>query len=362
MPAAMVLAENKYIRALTKLNAIIGDAEHATSDEVLLAVMLMGNYEGIVCDFDSERLFLTQFHHMDGAIALLKLRQEHKHRGHFDQSIDRHIRRQTIRQSIYRGTSIPPWLQSGEAFGENGPELALDICLVKVSVLRHQGIEMVQRLTRAPGNTSHLEYDLESLLLEAQELDSLLIAWTFTAPCECRPGIHQCEVIDTAYQEASLGVRSSTDDSIARITLWNRYRGGRLVVNCIIEKVTNCIIRMRSGTMALDAQAHIDDVRALQRILVDAICASVPRIMDDVESPASAVRAFVLSWPLTIAVAVPGISDSQRQWIRLKLKLISGITTCGTFGKLAAIDLHNRKSPIAVATPYVTPERQYAMA
>lgn len=194
---------------------------------------------------------------------------------------------------------------------------------------------------------------MEGILLDAQKLKNKLVAWTLTAPAEHENDILLYTSRNTDLPETSSARLSPATGSVACLTTWNRYRGARLVVNCMLENINRRLLFAEPTTRIMGSRIQIDKARFAQQALVDEICGSVPFILDDTESQASARTAAMLSWPLTIAAVVPGISDQQRQWIRKKLKLISEITSCATFGKLAELDLHKRPGPLVVTQPSV---------
>lgn len=358
IPSTMALASVKYGNALKKLKIALADTRQAASDEILLAVMLMGKYEAIICDFDPRRLSLKALHHMDGATALVRLRKLDKSRSDLDRSIDVEVRRQILRQAIYRCNLIPEWLQSGADFGEMGSDLTLDSCLINVAALRHSTAKFFGHIREASQDTDDSKcVKIQQIMLKAQRLDDMLLAWSLTAP----PEFDYEALYNITDKRTKQRGQGSAKNYITRMTMWNRYRGARLVANCSLERLASCLLCVKDTPIVVNMQDQIKEVRQNAQMLVDGICTTVPCIMDDIESPASAPKAFVLAWPLVIASVTPAISDEQRDWIKTKLRLISEITRCATFKKLAGIDLHKRQLPL-VATPLeVRPEERVVL-
>lgn len=93
-------------------------------------------------------------------------------------------------------------------------------------------------------------------------------------------------------------------------------------------------------------------VRMLEvQACVDQICASVPYHFDVMASNSqnprttkprldnfTARKAYILAWPLTIAMAASIIPEHQRQWIKSKMLLVSRITGNGALELVANMD------------------------
>ena len=123
---------------------------------------------------------------------------------------------------------------------------------------------------------------------------------------------------------------TSTYSSVAYASMWNPYRGTRLVVGCMIIKMAGYISALNSG-LAKGTHAWLEYVRRSQQELVDGICASVPFILDSGDDAANTYRVFALSWSFIITLAVETIPDGQRRWIRDQLRFISTITASTIF-------------------------------
>lgn len=339
-------ANDWYTQALRKLKSIILDTTCSTSDQVLLAVLLLSNYENMSARSEDPRLYCESFQHMDGAMALLNLRRQNLRGILADKSLDREVRSQIIRQAVYRGIPIPVWLQSGKQFGLEGSELLLDSCIVKTAILRHNVSQYLKLLTQSSCAVSQTVLkQLSKLLCDARSLDEQLTEWSSNVPPEYIYEAYMFPTSEPQYRAAYYCGMTSTYTSIAHAAMWNRYRGARLVVSCLVNKIIGYITIVNGGPRE-DMQAQLEQTRSTQQGLVDEICASVPFLLGNGNSAASTYGAFTLSWPLIITLAVQTLSDDQRQWIRDQLRLISTITASGIFERVSKLDLHSHRGPI----------------
>lgn len=327
-PSILNLAKDRYMQALGRLKIALDDATYSTSDQVLLAIMLLSNYENMTSQCNGPQLSLEGLRHMDGAKALLKVRHGRVTPQKLDGSLDRDVRAQLIRQAVYRGEVLPAWLQAGEQFGESGVTLILDRCIVRASTLRHDALQCL--------NTQATFANVLQVLRDAQALDEDLCDWSTDLPAEYT---YEMYITPFTYHGTT-----SSYTSIELATVWNRYRGTRLVANCLILKLAGLLARRGSP----DVQALVQKATNTAQTLVDDICSSVPFVLSDINAPASASGAFALSWPLTIAAVVPTIPDVQREWIREELRLISKITSSGIFDRVANLNLHLKNEPMCI--------------
>jgi len=97
-------------------------------------------------------------------MALLYLRRTQQHTGRFDPTLDQNVRRQLVKSCVFRGQSLPGWLQNGAEFGEQGLELMLDTCLVNLATLRQKALELRQHAKRSV-------HSVRQLIIQAQAND-----------------------------------------------------------------------------------------------------------------------------------------------------------------------------------------------
>jgi len=83
--------------------------------------------------------------------------------------IIKHTRRGSIRSSLLRGRSLPPWMIDGERFGEHGSDLEDDRIRVRILALRH-----ALSILSTPQQSVE---DVNRIDTEAQELDEALRKW-----------------------------------------------------------------------------------------------------------------------------------------------------------------------------------------
>ena len=206
---------------------------------------------------------------------------------------------------MLRTTPVPRWLENGAEYGEQGPGLELDSCLVELAKLR-----LKFKNWKMSGASSSMG-SIEDLIEISKILDRRLIPdwlpWLSNAP------------------ESSIAYGSTihTYSSIAQAVLCNRYRAARVIINAILAAT---ITPRLPQAQPFDSSA--EQVQAVSRVniraLVDEICATVPyhfgrvgnspeqlmrpAFSDDQQAEIygeiSAPDAFVLMWPLLIAAEV----------------------------------------------------------
>lgn len=361
--AALTAGSRQYSKALVNINRALGNATEAIHDNVLLAVMLLSFYENCVVgkalDYsgrDIEIMGSASFAHHDGAMAMLKLRQQLHQRSSRSMELDKLVRRQLMRTCLLRSMPPPTWFQDGLKFGEqHGSALELDRCMVEAAKLRHQtrsldsdlaGLTTVAR----PADVARLR----RILARAQTLDDVLILWADQRPTDDRYRILTVE--SSGRAEAGDRIFDSTVHlypSIGHAGLWGYYRTVRLIVNDIMLKILS-VFGMSPGLLTISL-LQATSSRVL--LLANDLCRGIPYMLGLIEPrlepgqdviavvkvPASlkpAVRAstaYFLCWPLNEAIMMSRIPDRHRHYIRDRLLDISEIVDDGVMAKVALV-------------------------
>ena len=242
---------------------------------------------------------------------------------------------------------MPPWLQNGSEFGEEGLDLQFDECLVQIAQLRYEMLKLMKTSrTSLRSGRGVCRTGAQSLLKEAQDIDRNLSDWAQALPQQWTYKVHLIEkpfLCDISYSD-TIHIYSSKEHS----TLWNRYRGARLATNSIINK----LLDHSANPLGPENLAEQDLARRNIQTFVDDICASVafclgrvvaaePPIVLDKDTGkkvhnVSARQAFLLSWPLIIASATSVISEHQRRWIQSQIMVVGQITGSGLLQSLAS--------------------------
>ncbi|KAL8942339.1 MAG: hypothetical protein Q9216_001721 [Gyalolechia sp. 2 TL-2023] len=358
--AASAAGSQKYSEALVRTNTALTNPKEASSDEVLLAAMLLSFYENVILDKttfssdqDLELIASRSFAHHDGAVSMLKLRQQLKERTSRSMELDMLVRRQLMRTLLLRCMPIPSWLRSGARFGEHGLASDLDCFMIRTAKVRHQFSKHRTDMAKAaiPDGPDNLS-QLGRLLADAQTLDDVLIIWAGRLPAEFR---YSTSIVqDDRYGGASerifdgiVHIYSTTGHT----AVWNRWRSIRLILNDIMLKILP-MLNESVPNMALSKQAAKSRIHCL----VDDLCASIPYILGIldvqlvgesnggivVKVPASlkesckAGTASLLCWPLNEAIMVSDISERQRCYLKNRILDVSEIVDDGIMERIAA--------------------------
>lgn len=351
---ALSLGSRKYARALAKTNATISDAREAVTDQFLLTIVMLGVYEHAVSNYNRNFLLIESFRHQNGAIALLKLR---KSVYQLITTLDKIVRNLVVKQAVLHAIALPEWIQDGASFGETGVNLSLDECLVQLALLRNSS----QSLWRSKDSmaSNQCKNEATSLVKHARTVDNLLIRWasnfppdwTFITQGEPSSGSDVVPSIEAEQLERlQYGSTISLYPNFEQATRWNQYRASRMITNAIIVRALRLIAKCSTEDNSSPKLLFSQQIAAQEEVQegVDQICASVPYYFDvmgtNSENPrttkprldnVNARQAYLLAWPLTIAVAAPAIPEQQRQWIRSKVLLVSRITGNGALELVA---------------------------
>ncbi|OJD24888.1 hypothetical protein ACJ73_03743 [Blastomyces percursus] len=363
--ASLAAGCKQYSKALGKTNLSLRDPNHATDDDVLLAIMLLSFYENSVTDRRSspasshaiQAWASRSFAHHDGALAVLKLRRQRQNRTGAALVLDKLVRRQLMRSLLLRSLPLPSWLEDGFEYGEYGFALGLDTCLANVAKIRHRAKTLFadfannslsERRDKEKGKAL-----LHSFLGETYALDGTLVSWTEHLPLENWYTTHK--VKDHGQAEIHSRVFSSTVHiypTVGHAGMWNRYRALRLAVHDTILQALSIL----DGLVGSDGTTEplVEAVKVTTEHLSADICASVPymlglvetgcAIADDVliaDPPASTKRtakattAGLLCWPLATAAMVSGIPEKHEQYLKSCLLEVSEIVDDGVLERLA---------------------------
>ena len=353
LPEAFSEARRKYGQALIKTKTALGQESLASTDEVLLSVMLLGAYETMVGNFDPTTLYTESYRHHDGAQALLMIGKGSRENGTFNGNIvlDQSIRRLLLRQTVYRGTKLPPWMQDGSEFGEVGLHLELDACLNLISELRQRTLNLRNQMIFPSMDFFDPEQeDLLDYTDFAVGVSQRLADWADSVPPEQRWTTQTCpesylNLIDERERSLVYGRTVYTYPDIQTASMWNRYRGARIVAE---SSVANGLLHLEQAD--LPGLPRYIEVLATIKSLVNDICASIP-YQFNVLPPIMGIgrsgtvpkddgrRANLLCYQLIMSGSLSVIHKDQRRWLLDKLRLVSEITGNQVIRQLADVSL-----------------------
>lgn len=256
-----------------------------------------------------------------------------------------------IRACILRGDTVQEWLQDGTLYGEEGPALELDALMVRVAALRSKTLKIFRQKNPA----RILQLNKPDISLEARDLDLALAAWPQDTPEEWRFSIHNLEEGSEQTKSSLLfndSVRCYTTHGHAAV--WMRYLAVRLIVNSILMRLLSALPQGPHQGPSI-----IERLKACQQdtgSLATDMCHSVPfffdssviqhdvetatfTINDNITSPLMAPRiATLLSWPLSVAVSTEAVPVTQKEWLRIKLKVAAGVQGDAVVHSIAEMD------------------------
>jgi hypothetical protein len=284
--------------------------------------------------------------HIDGAIAVMKARQQRDPLNKRTLNIDKLVRRQAVRAALHRGTGVPRWLEDGAIFGESGFPLELDRWTVNITRIQREA----QALSPVPNpSTQNAKFSvipqLKDLIEEALNLDNEILLWTTRLePQWC----YQTYVIDReALRATSYSGTIHIYSSLSHAVVWNGYRTIRIILKSTLIKLLRQLETYHGHIAELSIQATMSSIRDL----IDEVCTSIPFFEGDVKTISTgndgkskiiveyhkgvgdevkASEMAYLSFPLYTIIdnfAVSGTSYLQQQWIRSRLLSVSHATS-----------------------------------
>ncbi|KAJ5604454.1 hypothetical protein N7510_009608 [Penicillium lagena] len=307
-------AERLYGKSIARIREEIAAPSNRTIDQLLVAILLMANYDNIMRQPSSSQSSAKagstgwrSTYHCTGIVGLLQARQQQGFSQNTD--LDRALRRPIIRSCILRGVSLPKWLQYDALYIEDSPISELDTLMIQVADIRAKAQNCLQA-----GVSIFQLGQLDELVLGARQLDSALVEWTQRIPSDWT----FFENLGSAYTENSLPCYTSRGYAA---TL-NRYRAVRLIINSLRIRLLSTMSRITQsmGTELEQCQANISSLTAC-------LCHSIPSFFDvaTTEHNITPKMAIVLAWPLTVAVSTEAVPTTQRKWLQDRLHTVASV-------------------------------------
>lgn len=341
-PPAAIEASLRYHRVLRIVQERIAQVgiqrlNEQDFDDCLLAVLLMGRYEGATAHaiLNSKRSFtsLQSWSHHDGAMAILKVWND-RLSPHTATDIVKQTRRELIRASLLRNLPLPAWMLDGGRFGEHDIELEFDRIIVRIANLHYLSTRLQQK------NSLQIT-EAEELNNEARELDQALQDWEARIPTTCR---YERHTLVEPYPWPRRHLYSSMVFSYLRPGYtgpWSLYFAMRLIVNSTRLRVLNLGRSHRLVDFTYEQQ-QLECITQL-KAMADSLAFTVPFCLERFELnrtdlPISQTSitlneneeikpylAGLLVWPLSIASSVEGIDMRQQFWFRSELAILGKI-------------------------------------
>lgn len=347
-PPAATEASSKYYRLLRLAQERISQVGVPTLDErnidaCLLAVLLMGRYEGATYrpgDHNSRDSFtsLQSWSHHDGAMAILKVWNDNLSHNPATYII-KQIRRGLIKSSLLRNLPLPNWMLNGDRFGERDLKLDYDCIIVRIVNLHYNSASLQQK------NGLQI-VKAEELKNEARELDKALQDWAAHFPSGWS---YQRHILTEPDPNPRRHFYSSIVYSYSRhgyAAVWSLYFATRMLINSTRLRVLgasrpNPLVDFTYEQQRLECNTQL-------KAMADSLASTIPFCLERfkvVEYPNSPIRqtsimlntneevkpslANLVVWPLTIASSLEGIDVRQQLWFRSELARLGRITGAG---------------------------------
>lgn len=290
-------ARRSYAKALAETNAALSNPSTATSDAVLVSVLLLSLYETIVWSNAGTPENWTT--HTRGALALIKLRGK--------QQLDTFMGRQLFTQV----TNII-CVDGLRARKRLPPEL-LDL---QLAALQYEDECPRFRMSSSTGELASLLADVaeghmtpEEVVEATQATDAKYVALLSELPASWQ---YEEEWLDEAHPDI-YGRTFHRYSSNRAAQLWNSYRMARIFLNGVMHDHAR---RHRPPASSLLAHAEGN----VQQMAKD-ICASVPQFTNPKHFSVASVA--TLLWPLSSVRGADLVGQDLRSYAEGRLKALS---------------------------------------
>ncbi|KAF2735418.1 hypothetical protein EJ04DRAFT_563433 [Polyplosphaeria fusca] len=321
-------AATTYGKALKRLNDDLKDPAVSKSDETVLAILLFSLYETIMTTNDT----ITAWgNHIDGAVALTKLRGNEQFKNPVSHDVFRAVRTMMITSCVQRSKPVEPfpgkhgWIGSESSDDENIANRLTLIC-IDLPNIRARAIA----LTTSPF-TETLVAEARAILEFAQLVDANLQEWYHTLPKD--------------WQYKTVAVVSELPENVAESEHWigsqhvyedvhlasiiNDYRVCRIFCQHVVIACINWL--EAGGSYAIPGAT--DSAMYVIQAMADEISACVPfhlsydmqpraKELGQDSDAAEAFGGYSLVWPLYVAANAESVPQRQRDWLSGRLFII----------------------------------------
>lgn len=371
----MLEARKHYGRAIMSLNSSLQDREEATSDGVLLTVFLLGLFEVSQTAFIRWQAMLTLAQlisadklsinhgkasgqlplafwnaHTTGGRMLLRLRGTKQFETHVGRNLFILMNLSTVVvilfESQMRVSANCPKLASTFMLREEpAHELYLWTDLPQSWIMAfaledpiYQAAKLCAEIQEVLSSKSYPTLSLEKLRVLLQRGNAIEVA--LKRADGQLPERWPAELVSAEHMNAfnHLGILwGAVTEVIAR----NQYRTMRIHVLQALSE----LLRGAPDAANADLARQLSKWRATIAFLVDRICDDTWIVLGAPghSVPGIAIRAYLLLWPLSVAISADGVSSSRKQWIRDRLRWIgdtAGFGYASTIADMTSWDAH----------------------
>ncbi|CAD6572298.1 MAG: hypothetical protein ASARMPRED_005228 [Alectoria sarmentosa] len=308
-PELMVAAGQNYARVLRAITASIQDSKEASTDQTLIAVILLGLFETITCS--NPESMRSWANHVSGATAIARLRGVDQLRTKIGRNIFASLRVQILVDCLQRRLIIPPdFIEWTEIAAETES---------KETLPEQQLFPIIGRLCALRATAERYRNNEIGVVTLANIIDSDLEDWKNNLPPAFSHSIIQSADTEHVFSDTYHVYRSTWN-----VAVWNVYRCARILTQQII---TAWLSRNSMPNPALHESQQYRSVILLANLAYD-ICASVPFILGASRSSIYSSRlpraasGTVLLWPLYLVATMDQQLGGMRAWIITRLELI----------------------------------------
>ncbi|KAK2477456.1 hypothetical protein H9L39_09944 [Fusarium oxysporum f. sp. albedinis] len=348
-PTLISVASQALSRALHGICAALMDPSEASSDQMLVAVMLLAWYE--TSTFGSNANLSSWSRHVDGALSLIQLRGGGQLRNRIGRSIFLHLRTEILIDCLQRGLRVPKVLtdfmaeaRSNETEQE-APAARLGDIIVNVCAVLALAKEEITD-----------EMNLSSYVSALLSIDTDLKEWAQNLPVEYE---YKTRTHPSAREEAEVFMgRYDIYSSVEIANTWNLQRCARIILRqALVEAISNRLpISSSLSILSSFPVSYTDLLLSSETIIQESssdICDSVPYILHiDVAGKSSDLRAahvVHILWPLYITGTTHTATDALRHWVISTMEDIKDATGIQK-AKLIALSLQKRCSEAVTFT------------
>lgn len=323
-------AVTTYGKAIKKLNDDLKDPVLSKSDETVLAILMFSLYETIMSTDDT----ITAWgNHVDGAVALTKLRGTAQFKDPISHAMFRAVRTMMITSCVQRSKPVDDfpgtkgWVGHGDISEENAANRLTLICIDLPNLRARANL-----LTTTLHDSRH-EAEAKQILDFAQMVDGNLEEWYRTLPPEWKHQIigvfsERIAPEDIALAEKWPGEQHVYHD-VPLASIMNDYRVCRIFCRRVMMA---CVTWLGYGDYVDTDRVYDESVYVVQQ-MVDEISACIPfhmnydlqpvaKEMGQEQNAAEAFGGYSLVWPLYVAANAETVSQEQRDWLLGRLSVI----------------------------------------
>ncbi|KAF2670717.1 hypothetical protein BT63DRAFT_438337 [Microthyrium microscopicum] len=318
-------ARKAYGRALQELGMAIQDPLRATSDEVLMTILLFSLYEQITVNLKAKTQWTG---HINGAVTLVKLRSSDQFSNPRSAALFRAVRTVMLTAAIQKRATLEdfPHAKGWKCDEHIGMNAANRLTLISLDLpnLKWWATEVLER---RPSPEKIM--DMLSIIEQAQDIDRRLEAWVHSLPNIWKADIAKIvteppkNVMTAPFWPGP--IFTYQDLNIANVM--NEYRVGRIFCQTL---VMNCVEAIPNTSQTDSLQRALTEAVYIMQLMADDFCSTVPYMLgfDYYSRPGASIEdekstiatgGYFASWPLWVIKKVPILPEEQRKWLLARL-------------------------------------------